>query len=171
MRDAANADGTVDLGTTTGRFKDLYLSGGVFLGGTGSSNKLDDYEEGTFTPTFTGSSTAPSLTYTSQTGRYVKVGNIVTIWIQLRIDTISSYGSGNLRVGGLPFTVNGAVAETGGSVGLWLSMASSTGYEIIQQGAASTQLFVMQNTTNGAHTVSSMANGGYLRCTTSYIVD
>jgi hypothetical protein len=32
------------------RFKDLYLSGGVYLGGTGSANKLDDYEEGTWTP-------------------------------------------------------------------------------------------------------------------------
>ena len=39
----------VDLATTF-RFKDLYLSGGVYLGGTGSANQLDDYEEGTWTP-------------------------------------------------------------------------------------------------------------------------
>ena len=44
----ANADGTKDLGITSSRwrFKDLYLSGGVYLGGTGAANKLDDYEEG-----------------------------------------------------------------------------------------------------------------------------
>ena len=43
-------DATTDLGLSTHRFKDLYLSGGVYLGGTGSANKLDDYEEGTWTP-------------------------------------------------------------------------------------------------------------------------
>jgi hypothetical protein len=32
------------------RFKDLYLSGGVYLGGTVAANYLDDYEEGTWTP-------------------------------------------------------------------------------------------------------------------------
>jgi len=46
----AGSDGQVDLGYTNVRFKDLYLSGGVFLGGTGAANKLDDYEEGTWTP-------------------------------------------------------------------------------------------------------------------------
>jgi hypothetical protein len=37
-------DGTKDLGFTAARFKDLYLSGGVYLGGTGAANLLDDYE-------------------------------------------------------------------------------------------------------------------------------
>jgi hypothetical protein len=42
-------DAAIDLGYSTNRFKDLYLSGGVYLGGTGSANLLDDYEEGTLT--------------------------------------------------------------------------------------------------------------------------
>ena len=46
----AARDAAIDLGDETRRFKDLYLSGGVYLGGTGSANKLDDYEEGTWTP-------------------------------------------------------------------------------------------------------------------------
>ena len=50
-----NADGTanndaIDLGLSGNRFKDLYLSGGVYLGGTAAANLLDDYEEGTWTP-------------------------------------------------------------------------------------------------------------------------
>jgi hypothetical protein len=44
-------DASIDLGSGTQRFKDLYLSGGVYLGGTVAANKLDDYEEGTWTPT------------------------------------------------------------------------------------------------------------------------
>ena len=48
----ARADNYVDLGGSVFRYKDAYLSGGVYLGGTGSANKLDDYEEGTWTPVF-----------------------------------------------------------------------------------------------------------------------
>jgi hypothetical protein len=162
------SSGIVDLGAALATFKDAYLSGGVYLGGTAGANKLDDFETGSFTPYFTSSGATPSLTYTTQGGTYVKVGNLVTIWIKLRINNISSYGTGNLRVAGLPFTVTDACAETGGSVGLWLSMASATGTEIIQQRSGGQQLFVLQNTTNGAHSVNAMANGGYLRCTTSY---
>jgi hypothetical protein len=46
----SNNDGGVGLGSSSARFSNLYLSGGVYLGGTGSANYLDDYEEGTWTP-------------------------------------------------------------------------------------------------------------------------
>ena len=46
----AIANGTHDLGYSAAKFRDLYLSGGVYLGGTGAANKLEDYEEGTWTP-------------------------------------------------------------------------------------------------------------------------
>ena len=63
-----------DLGSSSRLFKDLYLSGGVYLGGTGSANYLDDYEEGTWTP---GASVG---TVSSSNGQYVKIGNTVHIW-------------------------------------------------------------------------------------------
>ena len=40
----------ISLGDSGSTFKDLYLSGGVYLGGTGAANYLDDYEEGAWTP-------------------------------------------------------------------------------------------------------------------------
>jgi hypothetical protein len=46
----AGRDAAIDLGVAGAKFKDLYLSGGVYLGGTGAANLLDDYEEGTWTP-------------------------------------------------------------------------------------------------------------------------
>ena len=95
----ARADGSADLGASTARFKDLYLSGGVYLGGTGAANKLDDYEEGTWTPTAFNATTA---TYSLQSGQYVKVGGLVFIRGRM---TISSLGDGSAsRIGGLPFT-------------------------------------------------------------------
>lgn len=65
------------------------------------ANTLDDYEEGTFTPTVIGSSTAGTATYSTQVGAYRKIGSLVYITIQL--EYTSGNGSGNLLISGLPF--------------------------------------------------------------------
>jgi hypothetical protein len=99
-------DAAVDLGSSGARFKDLYLSGGVYLGGTGAANKLDDYEEGTFTPT------SPDVTLTSpySTSRYRKIGSLVYVTYDFVVPVTSAtqflkvntpfaavnYGSGSL---------------------------------------------------------------------------
>ena len=75
----------------------LTLSGGVYLGGTGSANKLDDYEVGRFDP----SMTATSVTYNNRQGDYVKIGKLVNIYIFVEWSAISGW-SGNIS--GLPFT-------------------------------------------------------------------
>jgi hypothetical protein len=69
------------------------------------ANTLDDYEEGTFTPTIIGLTSAGTGTYSNQTGSYVKVGQIVSIYI--RIDWSAHTGTGNMGFGGLPFTTAG----------------------------------------------------------------
>ena len=87
------------------------LSGGgiTFNGDTAAANALDDYEEGTFTPTYIGSSSNPTVTYDKQNGHYVKIGRQVIANIEIRTDAFSG-GSGNMYVSGLPFT---PVAPTG----------------------------------------------------------
>lgn len=102
----AVADGTVDLGYSGGRFNNVYLSGGVYLGGLVGANKLDDYEEGTWTPEIEGTTTAGTYNYGQREGYYTKVGNLVTI-----IGTIqgsSGSGAGNLLLVNLPFTMRNA---------------------------------------------------------------
>jgi hypothetical protein len=115
-------DNKVSLGNSANRFKDLYLSGGVYLGGTGSANLLDDYEEGTFLPTFLGDTTNPSVTYHSgRYGLYTKVGNIVHVSLFIEISALASAGSGGLAVGNLPFTSTSEIyfAGTVGYVSGW----------------------------------------------------
>jgi hypothetical protein len=104
------SDATVDLGNTVLRWKDLYLSGGVYLGGTGSANHLDDYEEGTWTPYLGGTSSDPTITYTSQDGKYVKVGTMVTLHGRMGWSAKSG-GSGFLRLAGFPFNGDHAGTE------------------------------------------------------------
>ena len=103
-----NNDDAVDLGYPSVRFKDLYLSGGVYLGGTGAANYLDDYEEGTWTPT------APTgWTIASQWASYIKIGNQVTVKAKIFIDGEST---GNFSISGLPFTGKAGLAQLTGPV-------------------------------------------------------
>jgi len=73
--------------------------------GTMTSELLADYEEGTFTPSYTGSGGNPTVVYSTQSGIYTKVGRLVTFKISL-VTTSSSGGSGNLGVNGLPFAAS-----------------------------------------------------------------
>ena len=100
------ADGAYNLGASNARFQDLYLSGGAYLGGTGSANHLDDYEEGTWEPALIGISSNPTVTYHSDTGGfYIKVGRLVYVTGTIRT-TAYSGGSGNLLIASIPFGVS-----------------------------------------------------------------
>jgi len=69
--EGADRNNELDLGSSSTKWKDIYLGGGVFIGGTGTANKLDDYEEGTWTPAVTTSSLS------DRHGFYTKIGNTV----------------------------------------------------------------------------------------------
>ena len=102
----AYSDNAIDLGYSTVRWKDLYLSGGVYLGGTTSSNELDDYEEGTFTPVLSdATSGGNNAGIGTLIGEYTKVGSLVYVTIVLgNINTSGMTSSNAIFVQGLPFS-------------------------------------------------------------------
>ena len=94
-------DGLVSVAGTLTSSGLITASSGVAIGGTGAANTLDDYEEGTFTPTLTpGGGSYNGLTLT---GFYRKIGSVVHVIMRLNI-TASGDASGSMTVGGLPFT-------------------------------------------------------------------
>jgi hypothetical protein len=115
---AASTINNTSIGATTastGRFTSVTATtGNVVIGtsgqgvdfsatpGTGTSELLADYEEGTWTPAALFSTSNGDLTYAKQVGRYIKVGSLVTVtgWLNFTETT----ASGNLSVTGLPFT-------------------------------------------------------------------
>jgi hypothetical protein len=106
-------DAAIDLGHTSSRFKDLYLSGGVYLGGTGAANKLDDYEEGTWTPVTKSGSTV--ITTTVNYAKYVKIGALVYVTAFVsRADGASL--TSDVGIHGLPFQVASGSAQVSGSI-------------------------------------------------------
>jgi len=84
-------DGKVSLGNSSNGFKDLYLSGGAYLGGTGSANLLDDFEEGDHTTSITCSTSGTvTVNTTFDSVSYVKVGRLVTVTGLVIVGTVSS---------------------------------------------------------------------------------
>ena len=103
-------NGKVSLGNSANAFRDLYLSGGVFLGGTGSANKLDDYEEGTYVVTLTPNSGTITINPSYNKLAYTKIGRQVTITGRFRVSSVSS-PSGDVSVN-LPFTSHNGSLES-----------------------------------------------------------
>lgn len=66
------------------------------------ANTLDDYEEGSWSPTIVGSSTAGTGTYTIQFGSYIKVGKLV--FVNIRLGWSAHTGTGTMSITNLPFT-------------------------------------------------------------------
>jgi hypothetical protein len=115
-------------------------AGGITFPATRSAssdvNTLDDYEEGTWTPSVGG-----TATYGPQrNGWYIKVGNLVTIACDLSIGTI---GTGSATtVSGLPFSNNaGGVTNGGGAISYFASLATTV-YSLASQMSGATFVFV-----------------------------
>jgi hypothetical protein len=124
-----DTSGNVGVGVTPSAGRGaIQLSAGIGFPATqvasSDANTLDDYEEGTFTPTIQGATTSGVGTYTAQNGRYTKVGNLVTF--QVFIDWTAHTGVGNMRIGGLPFT--NASNFWAGSVGYANNIALTAGF-------------------------------------------
>jgi hypothetical protein len=93
-----------------------------FNGDTAAANALDDYEEGTWTPSLGG-----TATYTNRAGHYTKIGDMCHVAFDMVVATI---GTGDIfTVAGLPFTASSAIGFAGacsaGSVGFFSGLATS----------------------------------------------
>ena len=69
-----------------------------------TSQLLNWYEEGTFTPTVFGTISAGTTTYSNQSGTYTRIGN--RVYFEIYVVWTNQTGTGNLRFGDLPFTSN-----------------------------------------------------------------
>lgn len=89
----------IDIGTSSYKFRDFYLSGGIQFDANGEF--LAAYEEGTFTPNFEQS--GATITHSSRFGFYTKVGRLVHCTGRLTTGSWTG-GSGTISIGSLPFT-------------------------------------------------------------------
>jgi hypothetical protein len=79
--------------------------------GTGTSELLNDYEEGVWTPTMT--SASGTTTVNTSSGRYTKIGDHVFVVFQINYSTDATVGTSDFTIGGLPFTSRGTFNSRG----------------------------------------------------------
>jgi hypothetical protein len=109
-----DSSGNLLVGTTTATANggDLQVSSGITFPATqvakSDANTLDDYEEGTFTPVLTGST---SGTFNGS-GKYTKIGDVVNVYIQFREILPANKPIGNYTITGLPFTSRATVPDS-----------------------------------------------------------
>jgi len=142
---------------TTSELVRILSSGGItFNGDTATDNALDDYEEGTWTPSFQNIS-AP--TYTSRAGKYTKIGRFVYLTGELFVASgLDTSDASAIAIGDLPFapaaTHNAALFEFGSDV----SLVTQSGLEG----------FVNVNVTTGlVALLRGSTNLAYSQCNTS----
>jgi hypothetical protein len=151
------------------------IGGGVTLGNGqtyAAANTLDDYEEGTWTPTATGSTGTPSVTYGSRLGEYTKVGNKVTAFWFFNISSVQSQGGGTLYLSGLPFTVKANNSQETPAVMAQMGIAASSGTSFARTNPNTTVLFLGYKNTQGGTAFSTAAqmNAGYCIGQITYLV-
>jgi len=163
----ATSNGAVDLGASGQRFKDLYLSGGVHLGGTSAAHKLDDYEEVAFTATIRGSTTEPA-TLVTVTGFATKIGRVVQYSIGFENVNTTGY-AGTFTITGLPFTNRGGRAM-GNLVGyIGLTYTGTDCFSVIGVNSTTLEGFAVSSNSAWGNATHNAGSGRYFWLTGTYM--
>ena len=134
-----------------------------------NANTLDDYEEGTWTPVVTGSSTAGTGTYSSQEGCYTKIGNMVIA--HCFITWSAHTGTGDFTITGLPFTSNGSLTAQVGSIYASEFNAGTNATQLIAYPATGSTAINFRGFVNNAlRTVPAMDSAASVGVTLTYRV-
>jgi len=117
--------GSISVGGATPTTSGAGITFPATQSASSDANTLDDYEEGDFSPTVIGSSTAGTVSYSSRYGRYTKIGRVV--YVEILISWSSGTGTGNLKFGNLPFTSASAITYPSLSIGYVSNVALTAG--------------------------------------------
>ena len=119
--------------------------GGIcFNGDTSADNALDDYEQGTFTPTAGDGNT----TYNTQHGFYTKIGEMVHAQFNIAINSFG--GSTRFAMGGLPFTSKNTSGSSGiGTITYFNSIHTSAVMLSARNDANTSAVYISGTTGNG----------------------
>lgn len=108
---------------------------------SGDANTMDDYEEGTFTPTLTFATAGNvSVVYSARTGTYIKTGRIVQLDVVITTSTFThTTSSGATNITGIPFALHGTAMGAGAClVSNYTFPASSTAPAALMSAGATT---------------------------------
>jgi len=133
--DVTVSTGNLIIGTAG---KGIDFSNQASPAGGMTSELLDHYEEGTWSPVVSDGTNHMTMSGSGNTGYYTKIGNLVTVSGYILTTSIGS-ASGDLRILGLPFTVaNNNAAFTGGVASYGAGLAVTAGHSVTYYGEVNT---------------------------------
>jgi hypothetical protein len=144
-----NAAGEVARFTTNGNLAFVSGKGIDFsaTAGTGTSELLDDYEEGTWTPAFAFDIGGTGIVYGTRSGKYTKIGNTVCVDFQLNVASGISVADYFVRLSGIPFNC----ANDGLNIGrVWIQNPNSASFNLSVQGGSDSLICFTDNAASGA---------------------
>ncbi len=181
-----NDVGTDVLNVPTGTSNVRIASGNIIIATSGkgidfsatadaagmTSELLDDYEEGTWTPAIAAAAGTGTITYTSQNGSYTKIGRQVFVNGAITLSSVASR-TGGATITGLPFTINNNNANRGGgTVGRAANLAITSGTSITTSAALNTTTLNLYNwdSSSGTSTLqmSELSDDGVIEFSYSY---
>jgi hypothetical protein len=120
--------------------------------GTMTSELLNDYEEGTWTPTLTSDTSPSGVTYSGRVGKYTKIGRVVHIEFVIGL-TSKGTGTGDVFISGLPFTVaNDMASGEPACVGITLCQGLNTSVYLLSGFANNNSTDIQLRKTTAAST-------------------
>jgi hypothetical protein len=142
----------------------IRASTGILFGtDTAANNALDDYEEGTWTPSLAGTTTAGTYTLSGLEARYTKIGNLVTVAARFGFSSITDGTGAGLNLGGLPFNYPATGSTRACHNSITFVNLSSTTFTIT---GASMGAYVRAASSSAANTLAmyvTQTNGAELR--------
>ena len=161
----ATTNGSADLGASSARFKDLYLSGGVVFGPASASNvssqTLDSYEEGGFSPAIVGGTQTITVI---QQARYTKIGRSVTLNVYCTQSTVTDGTA--LKISGLPFT-----ATSYNATGIVNFSSNGSGSTVLCRTVPNASHLMFYRSNANQVSITQTQNAGHIIFSVTYITD
>jgi len=132
--------------------------------GTMTSELLDDYEEGTWTPVF--ESLGASFTYTEQDGSYTKVGRLVIAQFRLKVNAATGTVTNAVNIAGLPFTSANLSALS--SSGVAMGLQNFTGFVVAGTSGNNSTVITLWKQGTTSQPIASDTAGKFLNGTAMY---
>jgi hypothetical protein len=141
---STRSSSTNDIGSNSYKWRNIYLSGGAYLGGTASGNLLDHYEEGTWIPVIAHNNGTGAIPLTVNSARYIRVGELV--YLSCYISQINPNGNAGgsgayYGIRGFPFTPE--------NYGVWQIAYANTPVTAYGGYSSTASFYFMSNGTNG----------------------
>jgi hypothetical protein len=144
--------------TEAGYFRMASGTGGIqFNGDTAAANALDDYEEGTFTPSVAFGGASTGITYFDRQGNYTKIGRQVTCTMYIAMTNVGS-STGIATIEGLPFTCSNLNRGSVSAIAIRYDNITSTGQLMGNVVQGSTQIGLSSTSVLGADTALNNTN-------------